>query len=192
MKYVATIVLAAAVGIHCSAPPVPGDDPSDEAVVGSDDIVAEPTSEPTNPSGSSESNTTPVEKSQHAFVALPSLVLSRVTGPDGATYVTGTYRDTIDLGGSIFTSTGKNDVFVARIEPSGVMSWARSVGSLSDESGPKVTFENNQLMLVATTRGAVDCGTGKLGKWSTEAFFMCVYGSDGVALNGASFPTGTK
>jgi hypothetical protein len=193
MRRAATIVLTAAMGIHCGAADEsdrtrPASDGSEETRV--DDEAAAPPHAAR--SGEAPAPIARPVAPSRAFVALPSLVLTTVIGPDGATYVAGTYAGSIEVGGATFTSTGKDDVFIARRERDGRVSWARSVGSLSAESGPHLTFDDGHLKLVATTRGDVDCGAGPLGKWNSEMFFMCVFDEKGATVGGGSFPTGAK
>jgi hypothetical protein len=193
MRYAATIVLSAAMGIHCSAPAA--SDARDER-----DIVAGPTvADDDGDRPKPERIAAPEPEREPApaapadgFVTIPSLVVTTVTGPDGARYIAGTYAGSIEVGGSTFTSSGKDDVFLARIEADGRVAWARSIGSLSSESGPHLSFDDGRLKLIATTRGDVDCGAGRLGKWNSEMFFMCVFDEAGSTVGGGVFPTGAK
>jgi hypothetical protein len=191
MRNATTILLVAAMGIHCGAPDESDRTPSssDVAIVNAADDAREPARPPRVEAPAEVES--PIASSR-GFVELPSLVLTTVDGPDGETYIAGTYAGSIVVGGSTFTSTGKDDVFIARRESNGDVSWARSVGSLSSESGPHLTFDDGRLKLVATTRGDVDCGAGHLGSWSSEMFFMCVFDEKGTTVDGAAFPTGGK
>ncbi len=195
MRTAITIVLAAAMGIHCSAPAEEGTATADR------DVVAGPSIDNANGEAPRPERIAPEQTTEETdltppasrgFVTLPSLVLTSITAADGTTYVAGTYTDSIVINGSTFTSTGKEDVFIARRDTDGTIAWARSVGSLRSDIGPKLFFENGQIKLVGTTRGDVDCGAGPIGMWNSEMFFMCYFDDAGSALGGAAFPTGAK
>ena len=115
---------------------------------------------------------------------------STATAPDGSRYVARVFSGSIRIGGTVLTSRGGADVFIARIRPDGTVAWARAVGSDGDESSPKVSFSDGRVKLVAMTDGAVDCGQGLLNTWSSESFFLCTFATDGTPINSASFPTG--
>ena len=46
--------------------------------------------------------------------------------------------------------------------------------------------------VVGITKGSMDCGAGPLPTWSSDTFFLCVFGGpDGATLAGGVFPTGS-
>jgi hypothetical protein len=119
-----------------------------------------------------------------------SSVTSRAVGDDGVSYVAGLFSGALAAGGATLRSHGGDDVFVARLERNGRVAWARAVGSKHAESSPRVTFRDGQVKLMALAGGEVDCGQGPLNTWSSDMFFLCVFGADGEPLNGGTFPTG--
>lgn len=120
------------------------------------------------------------------------LVSSTTTGDDGSRYVAGVFAGTLVVGGVLLTSHGGDDIFVARLWPSGSVDWAEAIGSKRDERDPKVSFSDGRVKLVGMTSGAVDCGRGPLNTWSTETFFLCTFDTDGTPKSGATFPTGRQ
>jgi hypothetical protein len=120
----------------------------------------------------------------------PSIVSTSADGDDGSRYVAGVFSGTLFLDGVSLRSHGGDDIFVARLGPRGRALWAHAVGSPYDEASPKVSFEDGHVTLVGMTGGAVDCGQGPLGTWSSETFFVCTFDPRGEPLNGGAFPTG--
>lgn len=115
-------------------------------------------------------------------------VSSTAVDSEGSTYFAGTFVDAVRLGDFRLTSKGAADAFVAKSTREGAIAWARDVGSSETESDVRVTLDDT-VKLLGRTRGGVDCGGGPLPKWSSEAFFVCVYRpSDGAFLAGGTFP----
>ena len=200
MRTVVALLLAAAAGLHCSAPAeLPG--------TSSPELVSEA---PSSPSGTpSERPTDETQGRRAARVPnqlartsdLSSLiagastthVTSTVVDPtSGATYAAGTFVDDVVIGGTLLKSKGDKDVFLLKVDALGTLEWVRAVGSAYAESEPRVTLEGAEVNVIGKTAGRMDCGTGPLGSWSSATFFLCVFGaSDGTSLSGGVFPTGT-
>ena len=119
----------------------------------------------------------------------PELLVSFYT--DDALYAAGTFRGTMTLGRDTLTSKGGDDVFLARIDPDGTIAWTRAVGSTRAERQPRVTFASGRVRLLAQTEGEVDCGSGAMAKWDSGMFFFCLFDTDGAAMGGGTFPTGS-
>ena len=84
------------------------------------------------------------------------------------------------------------DVFLMKLDMRGNLEWVRAVGSVWAESAPRVTVEGGSVTLVGMTKGEMDCGSGPLQRWSSDTFFLCIFGGvDGAAVSGGVFPTGT-
>lgn len=54
------------------------------------------------------------------------------TGTDGALVVTGSFGGTIDFGGTLLSSAGGSDIFVAKLDPAGVHIWSKRFGDFAD------------------------------------------------------------
>lgn len=181
------VTLALALGlVHCAAP-VARERPSPEPVA-ADEAEASATAE--SPTTASE----PTERrsEEASFIARePGVeILATIDDGRGGAYVTGTFRGSVSIGLVPLKSAGMDDVFVARYDATNRMQWIRVVGSPSNEGGPRVTLEGDQVTLVGVTTGDVDCGSGKLPMWSSEMFFLCVFDGAGETLRGGTFPTG--
>ena len=200
MRNVVGILLAAAVGIHCSAA-TESSDPS-PAVTDTDPGRAQ-TAAPPEPAATEQ---TPSPRqidgngaSTPAFSPLvpesaTTHVTSTVTDSTGASYATGTFEGQITIGDrTTVQSRGDKDVFLLKIDVKGHLLWVRTVGSGLAESGPRVTLDEDatHVHLVGITKGKMDCGSGPLPTWSSDTFFFCVFGGgDGAPLSGGVFPTG--
>ena len=65
------------------------------------------------------------------------------------------------------------------------------MGSAKSESGPRVSLDDGRVSVVGLTAGEMDCGGGPLPTWSSQTFFLCLFGqTDGDSVGGGSFPTG--
>jgi hypothetical protein len=190
-KKVVVMLLTVLGAVHCGAASeetTTADDAELSAADG-DDVVTEqkPAPKPETPPASSSAADT------HPFLAAPTIRItsSYIDPHDGSRYVTGVFKGNVVNGGWSFSSQGGDDVFLAKMNASNQIEWARAIGSRRTESDPSITFENGQLNLIAFTRGQVDCGQGPLNAWTSKMFFRCVYGADGTPISSGSFPTGT-
>lgn len=184
-----TIAFALLAGVHCSAPAYTGDD------VATDEPAATATDEPASPAGgpSPTSNDRGEGDPRWAIEAEglpPTLFTTTVRGDDGALYAAGTFAGSLTLGSDTLKSKGADDVVLVRVDVDGHIAWIKSIGSTRAERGPKVTFVDGTVRILAETAGQVDCGSGEMGEWSSGMFFYCLYAVDGTALGGGTFPTG--
>jgi hypothetical protein len=191
MRTPLTALFAVVAGVHCSAPSYGGEE------VAADEISTEESAPravgTTSSDKGSDSNTT--EDARWAINAEglpPMLFTSSVRGEDGALYAAGTFAGAVTVGGDTFYSKGADDVVLVRLDASGHITWGKSIGSTLAERKPKVTFVDGTVRILAETQGQVDCGSGEMGKWSSEMFFYCLYDPDGTALGGGTFPTGEQ
>ncbi len=60
----------------------------------------------------------------------------------GNTYITGSFTQTFDFGGFQFTSAGGKDIYVASLDPQGVLRFVFAIGSTSDESGQGIALDS--------------------------------------------------
>lgn len=200
MRNVVGILLAAAVGIHCSASP---DTPessasSPELVAASGAPQTEPPAEPKagdfdQKAQKAERSVVTPDFSPLVPVSATTHITSTVMDLEGASYATGTFEGRIVIGRVALQSRGDKDVFLIKVDRTGQLEWARAVGSGLAESGPRVTLEDgtSRIHLVGSTKGRMDCGDGPLSSWSSDTFFFCVFGGvDGAPIAGGVFPTG--
>ncbi|MRG97920.1 hypothetical protein [Polyangium spumosum] len=82
---------------------------------------------------------------------------------DGSVYWSGSFDGSINIGGHTLTSAGNSDVFVARIDKTGKVLWAKSLGGPGTESdGSLVIDTKGQVVLSGYYEGAPDLGKGAL------------------------------
>jgi hypothetical protein len=65
------------------------------------------------------------------------------TDGSGNVILTGGFRETINFGGSTFSSNGLTDIFVASFDSSGKHRWSRNFGSTEDDVGDGVTADGS-------------------------------------------------
>ncbi|APR80130.1 Hypothetical protein A7982_05477 [Minicystis rosea] len=63
-------------------------------------------------------------------------------GPQGKIAITGSMAGTVDFGGTIFTSAGGNDAFVAVYDSGGILIWCKKFGDTAEQFGYGVSFDS--------------------------------------------------
>ncbi|WP_437298277.1 hypothetical protein [Sorangium sp. So ce426] len=61
----------------------------------------------------------------------------------GNTYVSGTFRGTVDFGTGPVTSAGEGDILFIKLDPSGAVLWSKRIGTELNERGGAVTVDEN-------------------------------------------------
>ena len=67
--------------------------------------------------------------------------LSIATDSQGNQYVTGGFADTATFGSHTLTASGGNDIFVAKLDPSGNWIWAVKAGGIGYDRGNNITLD---------------------------------------------------
>jgi hypothetical protein len=197
MRYAAVgALVAAAFGIHCSAPT---DNPEGTST---SEIAAPAPPHPGAPKPTltpePDPQVSPARTSVPGLEALinagiPPNVTSTVKDAAGAQYITGTFIGTIVIANTALTSKGDKDVFVLKLGPSGGFDWVRAVGSASAERAPRIALavENDRVSVVGITDGEMDCGAGPMLPYPSETAFLCLFaGPDGASKGSGVFQTG--
>lgn len=188
MRHVPVVLALAIAGIHCSAEATPVAETTRES-----EIIAPEEKKPLRaPSAPLDEGDAPSPEA--ASKGNAPIVTSTATDGSGATYAAGTFTGSATIGGLRMKSRGEADVFVVKISAAGTPLWARSIGSPSRESAPRVTVEadTGRVTVIGMTAGEMDCGSGPLPTFA-ETFFLCTfYGPDGTSIASASFPTGRQ
>jgi len=65
------------------------------------------------------------------------------TDSAGNVYVTGYYNGSVTIGTITLTSTGSNDIFVAKYNTSGTVQWAKSIGGTDTDYGYGIATDSN-------------------------------------------------
>jgi len=81
----------------------------------------------------------------------------------GNAIVTGRFSGTVDFGGGVLTSAGLNDIFVAKISPSGDHVWSQRFGSAGQQYAWDVAVDaSGNIVVTGIMEGPVDFGGGPL------------------------------
>jgi hypothetical protein len=82
---------------------------------------------------------------------------------DGSVLATGLFSGAIDFGGGPLVSAGLTDIFVAKLDRTGVHLWSQAFGDASNQNGNGITVDSMGNVLVAGYfEGEVDFGGGPL------------------------------
>lgn len=96
--------------------------------------------------------------------------------------ITGSFRGSIDFGGSVITSAGNYDVFLAKFDSSGNHLWSKAFGDSSSQYGNCVTTDNqNNVIIIGAFASSIDFGGGQLTADSSD-IFLAKFSSDGNHL----------
>lgn len=68
---------------------------------------------------------------------------SITTDSSGNLYVTGYFSDSINFGNTTLTSNGSQDIFVAKLDSSGIVTWAKSLGGTQADIGRSTIADSN-------------------------------------------------
>lgn len=81
----------------------------------------------------------------------------------GNSYVTGIFANTIYFGGASFTSNGNDDIFIAKLDASGVWQWEKQFGSTYIDDGLGITIDpSGNLYCTGAFSGSVAFGSTTL------------------------------
>lgn len=192
MRTVVGVLAIAAVGIHCSAPTEEGEREQTSAP----ELVAPAPTGDARSGASLPAPAAPVQEPIDSMGRVHSGSALQVTSSAyddlGNRYATGTFVGVLSIGNTVIRSRGDKDVFLLKLDSAGAFQWVRAVGSASAESAPRVTLESTgRISVIGMTNGEMDCGSGPLPTWSSDTFFLCIFGRDGAALSSGVFPTGS-
>src|ERR1043166_1712110 len=85
--------------------------------------------------------------------------------------VAGTFSGTGSIGTNQFTSAGSSDVFVAALDRSGPVTWARQVGGVAGERGAKVAIaRDSTVFFCGTFFGTATFGTNVVTALDTNGY----------------------
>lgn len=101
----------------------------------------------------------------------------------GNVYVTGMYRDNANFEGTILSSQGYWDLFVAKYTNSGTKVWMNGAGGTWDDVGNALVFNNTDQLLYVTGefRGNATFGGITLSENGYGDVFVAAYNSSGTA-----------
>ena len=102
----------------------------------------------------------------------------------GNVIVTGYFHGTIDLGGGVFASSGENDMFLAKFDPSGNHLWSDRFGDVGYDYVAGVACDRPGNIVIAGFfySGDIDFGGGTLTNAGGEDVFVAKFDPSGTHL----------
>ncbi|MBK8258963.1 MAG: hypothetical protein IPK82_40675 [Polyangiaceae bacterium] len=101
----------------------------------------------------------------------------------GNVLVAGYFEGSITLGGTTLTSQGATDVFLAKLDPSGNLAWAKQFGAAAAQYGQSVaTDAQGNILLLVNGFGSVDFGGGMLTSAGNYDIFLAKFDPSGAHL----------
>jgi hypothetical protein len=101
----------------------------------------------------------------------------------GDAVLSGSYQGSIDFGGGPLTSAGGNDVFLAKLDPSGGQLWAKSFGDGATQLSRGVALgPGGVVAITGVFQGSIDFGGGPLTSAGGKDVFVAVFDAAGGPL----------
>lgn len=98
----------------------------------------------------------------------------------GNIYVTGTYQDSTLLGSTKLTSTGGQDMYIAKYNAGGSLQWAKTLGGVGDDSAMALAVDaNGDLVITGSFQNTMTLGTKALTSAGVEDVFVAKYDANG-------------
>jgi PKD repeat protein len=95
-------------------------------------------------------------------------------------WITGYFRDSINLGGGVLTSNGSQDLFIARYTSNGTHVWSESFGSTQFDTAVGIAVtSSNEAVIVGSHGATINLGGASLSHSGSNDFFMAKYSSNG-------------
>ena len=99
----------------------------------------------------------------------------------GNTYITGYFQSTVDFGGGDITSAGAGDIFVLKLNSSGVFQWVKTYGNTNGEQGEDIAVDSSgNVYITGGFRETIDFGGGDVTSASSSDIFVLKLNSSGV------------
>lgn len=100
---------------------------------------------------------------------------------DGGVYFTGFFDDRINFGGGELVSVGFSDIYLVQLSPTGAHVFSKSWGQSAGDSPTALSMmPDGDLLMTATTSGAIDFGDGSKGN-PIESAALVRFSPQGVA-----------
>lgn len=100
----------------------------------------------------------------------------------GNIYITGYFQGTTNFSGTPITSSGAQDIFVAKYNNAGVLQWVRRAGGTGADLGTGIAVDNaGNVIVTGEFRNTADFGAVNLTAAATDAF-VCKYDASGTVL----------
>lgn len=96
-----------------------------------------------------------------------------VTDDNGNSFVTGTFSGTASFGGVNLTSSGGVDIFIAKMDASGIWLWAKRAGGAGTDQGTGISLdETGSIMVTGYFTGTASFGTTNLNSSGYSDIFV--------------------
>ena len=94
------------------------------------------------------------------------------TDNQGNVYLTGVFRNSVNFGGTVLTSSGSSDIFIASYDSSGNHRWSKQMGGPNGDNGWAIIADDQGNIYVGGSfSDRIDLGNGlRLSVGSTDAF----------------------
>ena len=90
----------------------------------------------------------------------------------GNSYITGYFEGTVDFGGGDITA-GNTDIFVLKLDSSGVSQWANTYGGTSTDRGYGIAVDSSgNSYITGSFQGTVDFGGGDITATANSDIFV--------------------
>ncbi|WP_438029707.1 hypothetical protein [Sorangium sp. So ce233] len=127
--------------------------------------------------------------------------LSIVSDASGNYYVSGDFEGTVDFGAGPLTSAGQSDIFLLKLDPSGLVIWSRRYGTEFDDWSGVMTVDGDGNIFLAGLYGGVmgmfpgpDFGGGPISGGDDTGVFVAKFDPGGDHVWSAGYavlvPTG--
>lgn len=102
---------------------------------------------------------------------------------DGFIYVAGRFSPTITFGTTVLTSSGGDDIFVAKYSPSGNFLWAKGYGGSTDDAAYEIVISDNDQLLLTGVFGSssVNFDGHSVNQFGVKSVFVTALDTSGVA-----------
>lgn len=113
---------------------------------------------------------------QKIFPAYSVEIMNVICGGDNVIYLTGTFYESITIDSQTITSAGSADIFVAKLDESGVVIWLRQISSKgNEESGDLCLDKANKLLITGSTSDTTNFSGTVVPKAANRDLFITRY-----------------
>jgi len=95
----------------------------------------------------------------------------------GNVLVSGSFKESVDLGAGPLTSAGGSDVFVVKYHPNGTHVWSKRFGGPGDDTSHAITTDSaGEVLLTGSFQNTIDLGGGPLDGVGVQDIFVAALG----------------
>ena len=106
--------------------------------------------------------------------------LSVAVSPAGDCFITGYFSLSVSFGGTQLNSTGSRDVFLAKVNSSGTVQWAKRAGGNGDDKAEGISLDvNGNIYLAGSYTNSASFGGTNISNSGNYSAFVAKYNSNG-------------